>query len=63
MPNSISDAIRDRALAEGFDTVRFAPAAAPPGAAQRLATFLGESRHGTMDWMERNAERRHEPLG
>jgi epoxyqueuosine reductase len=61
MPNSISDAIRARAIAEGFDTVRFAQAAAPPGAAERLATFLGESRHGTMDWMERNAERRADP--
>jgi epoxyqueuosine reductase len=61
MPNSISDAIRARAVAEGFDTVRIAPARAPPKAAQRLATFLGESRHGTMDWMARNAERRADP--
>jgi epoxyqueuosine reductase len=61
MPNSISDAIRERAIAEGFDTVRIAPALAPPKAAERLATFLGESRHGTMDWMERNAERRADP--
>jgi epoxyqueuosine reductase len=61
MPNSISDAIRARAIAEGFDSVRIAPALAPPDAARRLATFLGESRHGTMDWMERNAERRADP--
>ncbi len=61
MPNSISDAIRERAIAEGFDAVRFASAAAPPDAAERLATFLGESRHGTMDWLERNAERRSDP--
>jgi epoxyqueuosine reductase len=61
MPNSISEAIRARAIAEGFDSVRFAPALAPPNAAQRLATFLGESRHGTMDWLERNAERRADP--
>jgi epoxyqueuosine reductase len=61
MPNSISDAIRGRAIAEGFDTVRFAPAIAPPGAAERLTTFLGESRHGTMDWLERNAGRRADP--
>jgi epoxyqueuosine reductase len=62
MPNSISDAIRERAAAEGFDTVRITPALAPPKAAERLATFLGESRHGTMDWMERNAERRADPI-
>ena len=61
MPNSISDAIRGRAFAEGFDTVRFAPAIAPQGAGERLMTFLGESRHGTMDWLERNAERRADP--
>ena len=61
MPNSISDAIRERAIAEGFDTVRIAPALAPPKAAERFATFLGESRHGTMDWMARNAERRADP--
>ncbi|HWA89924.1 MAG TPA: tRNA epoxyqueuosine(34) reductase QueG [Rhizomicrobium sp.] len=65
MPNSISDpreTIRARALAEGFDTIRFAAAQAPRDAAQRLQTFLGEGRHGTMDWLERNAERRADPL-
>jgi epoxyqueuosine reductase len=64
MPNSISDprkAIRDRAIAEGFDIVRFARAEAPANAATRLQTFLGQGRHGTMDWMARNAERRAEP--
>ncbi len=61
MPNSISEILRGRAIAEGFDTVRIAPAAAPQGAAERFMTFLGESRHGTMDWLERNAERRADP--
>ncbi len=59
MPNSISDprgTIRALAFAEGFDSVRFARAQAPPGASARLKTFLGEGRHGTMDWLERNAE-------
>src|SRR5262245_54599613 len=62
MPNSISDRIRARALDEGFDVVRFAKAEAAPLAATRLQTYLGEGRHGTMDWMERNAERRADPL-
>src|SRR5437868_7665172 len=64
MPNSISDprrAIRDLALAEGFDVVRFTRAEAPPGVASNLRTFLGQGRHGTMDWMERNADRRADP--
>ncbi len=66
MPSSISDAglgeaIRAQALAEGFDVVRFARADAPPAASQRLTTFLGEGRHGTMEWMARNAERRADP--
>jgi epoxyqueuosine reductase len=64
MPNSISDprdAIRARALAEGFDVVRFTRASAPAQSATRLSTFLGEGRHGTMDWLARNAERRADP--
>ena len=64
MPNSTSElreTIRARALAEGFDIVRFARAAAPPGAGARLQAFLGQGRHGSMDWLERNAERRADP--
>lgn len=64
MPNSISDpreAIRSRAAAEGFDIVRFALAQAPANAAANLQSFLGEGRHGSMDWMARNAERRADP--
>jgi len=64
MPNSISDprqAIRDRALAEGFDVVRFTRAEAPPGVGANLQTFLGQGRHGSMDWMARNADRRADP--
>jgi len=62
MPNSISEAIRTRALAEGFDVVGIARAAAPRGAGERLVEFLGRGRHGTMDWMARNAERRADPV-
>jgi epoxyqueuosine reductase len=64
MPNSISRpeaAIRERVLAEGFDVVRFARADAPIQAAERLGAFLADGRQGTMDWMERNAERRADP--
>jgi epoxyqueuosine reductase len=64
MPNSISDtreAIRSRAIAEGFDIVRFARAETLENAASNLQSFLGQGRHGTMDWMARNAERRADP--
>jgi epoxyqueuosine reductase len=64
MPNSISDireVIRARALEDGFDVVRFARAAAPRDASARLSAFLEQGLHGTMDWMERNVERRADP--
>ncbi len=64
MPTSTSErreAIRARALQEGFDVVRFTPAAAPPAAAERLQTYLAEGRHGSMEWMDRNSDRRADP--
>jgi epoxyqueuosine reductase len=64
MPNSTSDpraTIRDRALAEGFDIVRFTRAQTFGDAGAHLKTFLGRGRHATMDWMERNADRRADP--
>jgi epoxyqueuosine reductase len=66
MPSSISKpdpkaAIRERALAEGFDTVRFASAASPAHASERLQAYLDDGRQGTMDWLARHAERRADP--
>jgi len=64
MPNSTSDireAVRERALAEGFDVVRIARAQPTREAAKRLGAFLEHGRHGTMDWLEKNAERRADP--
>ena len=61
MPSLISEQVRERARAEGFDVVRLAPASAPAQAPERLGAFLADGRHGTMDWMERNAERRADP--
>ena len=40
------DAIRARALEEGFDAVGFARAQAPTGAGANLKTFLAEGHHG-----------------
>jgi len=59
---SLRDDIMARARAERFDVVRFSPAAAPPLASERLERFLETDRHGTMDWMRHNAERRGDPL-
>ena len=64
MSNSISDrreTIRARAIAEGFEVVRFARATAPQETGSRLQTYLAEGRHGDMDWMARNEERRADP--
>jgi epoxyqueuosine reductase len=64
MPNSTADIraeIRAAALREGFDVVRFAAAKAPPNAAADLGQFLTEERHGGMDWLAKNADRRADP--
>ncbi len=55
------EAIRERALQEGFDTVGFACATAPKGAADALAQFLERKFHGDMGWMATTAERRADP--
>ncbi len=47
--------IAAQARALGFDAVGIASAAAPWPAGARLQEFLGESRHGDMDWMSRPA--------
>ena len=61
MPNSISEQIKARARAEGFDLVRFADAQAAPQNAARLAEFLTAGHHGEMDWMGTRADWRADP--
>ena len=53
--------IRARALMEGFDVVRFTPANAAAHAGENLQAFLSQERHGNMDWMLKNADRRADP--
>jgi epoxyqueuosine reductase len=55
------EAIRARALAEGFDAVGFARAEAPEGAGQALTRYLADGHHGDMNWMATTAERRADP--
>jgi epoxyqueuosine reductase len=53
--------LRAQALREGFDVVRFATAQGSTQGARDLEIFLAEGRHGTMDWLSRNADRRTDP--
>jgi epoxyqueuosine reductase len=57
----IKDAIRAKALEEGFDAAGFAKARAPQGAAEGLSEYLERGHHGDMDWMAATAERRSDP--
>ncbi len=64
MPSSTPEArdtIRAFASACGFEAVKFARAGEADQASEHLATFLAEGRHGAMDWMARNADRRAAP--
>jgi epoxyqueuosine reductase len=61
MPTSISDLIRQQAIAEGFDVVRITGADAPPDNGARLGEFLTAGHHGDMDWMAERREWRATP--
>jgi epoxyqueuosine reductase len=61
MPTSISEALRGRALADGFAAVAIGPAKLPQEVAARLGEFLDAGHHGDMDWLETTAPRRGSP--
>jgi epoxyqueuosine reductase len=61
LANDPRSAIRDAAAQLGFDACGFARVDAPWPASGRLAEFVAAGRHGTMDWIERTAERRAHP--
>jgi epoxyqueuosine reductase len=64
MPNSTAEEraeIVAQARAEGFDVVRIASATEATEDAKHLSEFLSEGRHGQMDWLARNAEKRGAP--
>lgn len=56
----MKEAIRQHAIALGFDDCRFTTAA-PPESASHLQSWLGDNRHGEMNWIERNASKRVDP--
>jgi epoxyqueuosine reductase len=54
-------AIRDRALAIGFDAIGFCRAELGPEARQRLVDFLAAGQHGEMEWLAKRSEQRAHP--
>lgn len=60
-PVPISNLVRDRALALGFDAIGFCEAHLGPEARERLATFLAAGQHGDMGWLAVRTERRSHP--
>ena len=54
-------AIRNHALALGFDAVGFAPAASRLEVRRNLRAFLAEGRYGDMGWLAAHEERRASP--
>jgi epoxyqueuosine reductase len=60
-PALIREAIRDRALASGFDAVGFAAARLDAEARAGLREFLARGYHGDMGWLAGSAERRGDP--
>jgi epoxyqueuosine reductase len=53
--------IRARAHTFGFDAVGIARAQADAGDHRNLAQYIAERRHGDMDWMARDIDRRADP--
>jgi epoxyqueuosine reductase len=60
-PVATKDAIRNRALALGFDAVGFAPAALGPEARERLGAFISAGQHGDMGWLADRTDQRAHP--
>jgi epoxyqueuosine reductase len=54
-------AIRERALALGFDAVGFAPAALGAEARAHLSEYLAKGYHGDMGWLAARADERSHP--
>jgi len=61
MADPIREAIRDRALASGFDAVGFAEAHLDAAARAGLGEFIARGYHGDMGWLAGTAARRGDP--
>ena len=62
MTRSVEQRLKDRARDEGFDLVAVASADAPSAWGERLAEFVAQGHHGTMNWMAETLDRRKHPL-
>ena len=56
-------ALMERARAEGFVAIGIATAAPDAPRGERLAEWLGDERHGSMEWMTRRVAERASPQG
>ena len=61
MADPVREAIRDRALASGFDAVGFAEAHLDAEARAGLGEFIARGYHGDMGWLAGTAARRGDP--
>jgi epoxyqueuosine reductase len=61
MITGLRSMLDDEARKLGLDCLGVASLDAPGPEADRLRKFLGEGRHGTMSWMEKNIDRRASP--
>ena len=61
--DALRAALVEQARAEGFVAVGFASAAPDVPRGERLATWLGDERHGSMEWMARRVAERASPQG
>ncbi len=60
-PVDLKALIRSKAAILGLDAIGFARIEEASITAERLRTFLAEGRHGDMDWMADNADKRSDP--
>jgi len=60
--HDLNSRIREQAQIAGFEAVHFTAAKGMPEASAHLDTFVANGWHGDMDWMERTADRRREPV-
>ena len=58
----LKKSIKDKALEVGFDVVGFTDTKIDEQTKNNFKRFLRENRHGNMDWMAKNADRRASPI-
>lgn len=61
MRRTLTGFLKEEARQKGFDVCRVTLPNSIPRAPERLADFLAQDFHGTMDWMAETAERRGDP--